>query len=199
MRPARTVAIVATIAVVISPLGPAHAGEPGALLQRQLDRVVAVLEDQGRDGSARHQAVRAIVNETFDFQEAASLTLSHEWAQRTPEEQARFVGLFVDLIDRAYLRRLDHWDGQRIVVNDDAIDGDRATVRTEIVSRDGGRMPVDYLMRRSPEGRWRVVDINVDGASLLGSYRVQFARLLQSGGFAYLMERLQAKVTSLKP
>jgi len=195
----RAVAIVAAIVVVSSPLDWAHAGEPSALLQRQVDRVVAVLEDQGRDASARRQAVRAIVDETFDFQEAARRTLGHEWAERTPEEQVRFVSLFVDLIDRAYLRRLDQWDGQRIVVHDDTIGADRATVRTEIASRDGTRTPVDYLMRHSPEGQWRVVDITVDGASLLGSYRVQFARLLQTGGFAYLMERLQAKVSSLQP
>ena len=126
MRSARVVAIIATVVSVTSPLGWAHAGEPGALLQRQVDRVVAVLEDQGRDGSARRQAVRAIVDETFDFREAARRTLGHEWAERTPEEQARFVTLFVDLIDRAYLRRLDQWDGQRIVVNGDAIEADRA-------------------------------------------------------------------------
>ena len=65
----RAVAIVAAIVVVSSPLDWAHAGEPSALLQRQVDRVVAVLEDQGRDASARRQAVRAIVDETFDFQE----------------------------------------------------------------------------------------------------------------------------------
>ena len=198
MRPARAV-VVAAFLIVTSPAARVHAGEPGALLQRQLDRVIAVLEDQGRDGPARRQAVRAIVDETFDFQEAAHRTLGHAWAERTPEEQARFVSLFIDLIDRAYLRRLDQWDGQRIVVNDDAIDGDRATVRTAIVGRDGASTPVDYVMRHSPEGQWRVVDIIVDGVSLLGSYRVQFARLLQTGGFAYLMERLQAKVTSLQP
>jgi phospholipid transport system substrate-binding protein len=195
----RAVAILAALVVVTLPLGRSHAGEPGALLQRQVDRIVSVFEGQGRDGAARRQAVRAIVDETFDFREAAHRTLGHAWTERTPEEQAHFVNLFVDLIDRAYLRRLDQWDGQRIVVNGDAIDDDQATVRAEMVSRDGSRTPTDFLMRRSPEGQWRIVDINVDGTSLLSSYRVQFARLLQTGGFAYLMERLQAKVSSLQP
>jgi len=72
-------------------------------------------------------------------------------------------------------------------------------VRTSIIAKDGDRTPVDYVMRRSDDGRWRVVDVSVGGASLLGNYRAQFARLMQSGGFPYLMEKLQAKVSSLQP
>ena len=178
---------------------PALAGDPAVELQRQADRVVTILADRNTEPVARQREVRAIVSEAFDFEEAAKRTLGRAWAERTPEERAAFVGLFMDLIDRAYLRRLDAWDGQRIVVGDDVVDTDRATVRTAVVARDGDKTPIDYVMRRSDDGRWRVVDVNVGGASLLGNYRVQFARLMQSGGFAHLMERLQAKVASLQP
>jgi phospholipid transport system substrate-binding protein len=193
--------VLAALTLLTSALaaGPARAGDAAVELQRQADRVVTILADRGTEPAARQREVRAIVCEAFDFEEAAKRTLGRAWAERTAEERAAFVGLFTDLIDRAYLRRLDAWDGQRIVVGDDVVDTDRATVRTAIVARDGDTTPVDYVMRRSDEGRWRVVDVNVGGASLLGNYRVQFARLMQTGGFPHLMERLQAKVTSLQP
>jgi ABC-type transporter MlaC component len=54
-------------------------------------------------------------------------------------------------------------------------------------------------MHRATDGRWRVVDVSVGGMGLLSSYRVQFARLMDSGGFPHLMERLEAKVASLQP
>src|SRR5204862_44540 len=77
----------------------------------------------------RQREVRTIVTEAFDFDEASRRTLGRAWADRTPEERASFKALFVDLLDRAYLRRLDGWDGQRIIVGDEVLDTDRATVR----------------------------------------------------------------------
>jgi len=198
MRVLHVLAVLTILALTLG-AGPASAGDPAVELQRQADRVVNILADRDTEPAARQREVRAIVGEAFDFEEAAKRTLGRAWAERTAEERATFVGLFVDLLDRAYLRRLDGWDGQRIVVGDDVVDADRATVRTAIVARDGDRTPVDYVMRRSDDGRWRVVDVSIGGHSLLGNYRVQFARLMQNGGFANLIERLQAKVTSLQP
>jgi phospholipid transport system substrate-binding protein len=191
-------AVIAAVALLLLAT-PSSAGEPGSLLQRQFDRVLAALDDPQRDAAERRRVVRAVVDETFDFEEAARRTLGRHWDAQTPEDRARFVGLFVDLIDRAYLRRLDHWDGGSIAVVDDTIDGERATVRSTITSPDGSHMPVSYLMHRAADGRWRVVDVSVAGANLMSSYRVQFARLMQKGGFPHLLERLEAKVVSLQP
>jgi phospholipid transport system substrate-binding protein len=197
----RVLHVVAALSLLAPALGaaPAAAGEAAVELQHQADRVVNVLADRSTDPGARQREVRAIVNDAFDFEEAARRTLGRAWGDRTADERASFVALFSDLIDRAYLRRLDAWDGQRIVVAEDVVEMERALVRTSIIARDGDRTPVDYVMRRSDDGRWRVVDVSVGGASLLGNYRAQFARLMQSGGFPYLMEKLQAKVSSLQP
>jgi len=192
---------VAALILLVAALtaAPVIAGDAADELQRQADRVIGVLADRSAGAVERQREVRTIVTEVFDFDEASRRTLGRAWADRTPEERASFKALFVDLLDRAYLRRLDGWDGQRIVVGDELLDTDRATVRAAIVARDGDRTPMEYLMRRSDDGRWRVIDINVGGASLLGNYRAQFARLMQSGGFPLLMEKLQAKVASLQP
>ncbi len=198
MRVPHAVAALTLLAAALA-ASPAIAGDAADELQRQADRVIGVLADRSTAAVERQREVRTIVTEVFDFDEASRRTLGRAWAERTPEERASFKALFVDLLDRAYLRRLDGWDGQRIVVGDELVDTDRATVRAAIVARDGDRTPMEYLMRRSDDGRWRVIDINVGGASLLGNYRAQFARLMQTGGFPHLMEKLQAKVASLQP
>jgi ABC-type transporter MlaC component len=108
------------------------------------------------------------------------------------------VGLFVDLIDRAYLRRIDQWEGGRIAVVDDTVESERATVRSAVTSHDGSQMPVSFQMHRAAGG-WRVIEVSVAGSRVFASYRAQFARLLQHGGFKDLLERLEAKVVSLSP
>lgn len=198
MGPTRALALLVTVSLVAL-AEPALAGEPGRYLQIQIDRVQAVLQDRTQPPDARRRAVRAIVDETFDFQEAARRTLGRHWAALTVEDRARFVRLFVNLIDRAYLRRVDGWDGGRLAVVDDTVEGDGATVRSTLTGTDGSTMPVTCGLRRGADGRWRVVDVSVDGASLLGSYRAQFARLIERGGVEHLLERLEAKVVSLQP
>lgn len=197
----RLMTIFASLTLVTPVLlaSPAGAGDAALELQRHADRVVGVLADRTIAPAERQRDVRAIVTEAFDFEEAARRTLGRAWAERTADERASFVTLFTDLLDRAYLRRLGTWDGQRIVIGDEVAEADRATVKTAIVARDGDRTAVDYIMRRSPDGRWRVVDVSVGGTSLLGNYRAQFSRLMQSGGFPNLMEKLHAKVASLQP
>jgi phospholipid transport system substrate-binding protein len=193
-------ALIALVALTLVLLAaPVSAGEPGLYMQSQIDRVLAVLEDRALAPAERRRAVRVIVNETFDFQEAARRTLGRHWDAQTPEDRARFVRLFVDLIDRAYLRRADGWDGGRIAVVGDTVEGEAATVRSTITGTDGGELPVTYGLRRGADGRWRVVDVSVGGSGLFTSYRAQFSRLIQSGGFPHLLERLEAKVVSLQP
>jgi phospholipid transport system substrate-binding protein len=195
---ASLVTSLATTLLLLAAPAPAPAGEPGAQLQRQIDRVLSILEDRQRDAAERRREVRTIVDETIDFTEAARRTLGRHWDAQTPEDRARFVGLFVDLIDRAYLRRIDQWEGGRIAVVDDTVESERATVRSVVTGHDGHQMPVSFQMHRGA-GPWRVIEVSVGGTGIFASYRAQFARLLQSGGFKELLERLEAKVVSLSP
>jgi phospholipid transport system substrate-binding protein len=194
----RLIAVITLAFPLLAAPAPAAAGEPGAQLQRQIDRVLAVLEDGQRDAAERRREIRAIVDETFDFPEAARRALGRHWDAQTPQDRARFVRLFVDLIDRAYLRRIDQWEGGRIAVVDDTVEGERATVRSTVTSHDGSQLPVSYHLHRAGGG-WRVIEVSVAGTGVFASYRAQFARLLQSGGFQYLLDRLEAKVVSLSP
>ena len=91
--------------------------------------------------------------------------------------------LFSELLNRAYLKNLDRYDGEKIVVTADSLEGDRAVVQARIVGRDGhAGMPLDFAMVRDGE-RWRVWDIRMQGTSMVGGYRAQFARLLQTESY----------------
>ena len=81
-RHGAALAILAALSLTFS-AAPARAGEPGLELQRQADRVIAVLGDRGQPPVARRQAVRAIVDDAFDFEEAARRALGRAWAERT--------------------------------------------------------------------------------------------------------------------
>jgi hypothetical protein len=107
----RTLSAALTLLAAALAASPAIAGDAADELQRQADRVIGVLADRSTAAVERQREIRTIVTEVFDFDEASRRTLGRAWAERTPEERASFKALFVDLLDRAYLRRLDGWMG----------------------------------------------------------------------------------------
>jgi hypothetical protein len=80
--------------------------------------------------------IRGVLAESFDWQEASRLILWRHWGGLTQDARDEFTALFADVTVRSYLRMIQTYRGDQIamVLLDEAIDGDRAAVRTKLVS-----------------------------------------------------------------
>ena len=172
------------------------AGTAADQVRVQIERVVNVLADSrlkapGRE-QERHAAIRRIAEETFDLREMTRRTLGPHWSGLTDAERAEFAVLFGDLLDRGYFTRIAAYNGEKVTVLGDSIDGDLATVRTRIVTQQGVEIPVDYRMLRRGD-RWLIYDVSIEGVSLVANYRAQFSRIIQTSSYQALVEKLRAK------
>lgn len=193
---------IAALVVALSALTAAtvaRAGEPTEELRRFTDRIVHVLEDprlKGPDHSAdRRAAVRQIAQEVFDVNEAAKRALGQHWQKRTSAERAEFVRLFADLLERAWVSKIDLYGGERVRYTGEMIDGDHATVRGRVVTARGTEIPTEARMLKRGD-RWLVYDVVVENVSLLANYRAQFDRVIRTESYAALVKRLQAHAES---
>jgi len=189
----------AALALVLGTATRAAAGEPTERLRTFFERANGVILAPESEGSAdaRVAAVRALVTEVFDVDGAAALALGRRWEALAPPARATFTRLYADVVERAYLA----WVGSKARVGEggvsvrwleELVDGDAAAVRSVLLTRAGGELPIDYrLVRR--EGDWLVRDVVVDGVSLAANYRVQFERVLQLGSYDELLVRLRDK------
>ena len=147
-------------------------------------------------------AVRKLVNDVFDFREAAELGLGREWQARTPAEQEEFVELFADLFERSYVLRVASKAsvnaGVRVRFLGESVDRDAATVRTALGSRDGGEILLDYRMIKRGE-RWMIRDVVIEGVSLVANYRAQFHRIIQGWSYPELVARMKARTAEARP
>jgi phospholipid transport system substrate-binding protein len=184
------------VVIVLITVAPARAGAPTDQLRAQIDRVLRILEspDLRPEGHTveRRKAVRKIAEEMFDFAETAKRSLGRHWAQRTPAERDEFVRLFTDLLERSYLSKIELYGGEKITFAGDSIEGDLATVRTRILTKSGGEIPVDYRMLRRGD-RWLAYDVNIEGISLISSYRTQFNKIIQTSSYQELVRKLRTK------
>lgn len=146
-------------------------------------------------------AVRKLVNDVFDFREAAELALGREWQARTPAEQEEFVQLFADLFERSYVLRVASKAGLnagvRVRFFGESVDRDAATVQTALLGRDGGEILLDYEMIKRGE-RWKIRDVVFEGVSLVANYRAQFHRVIQGWSYPELVARMKAKTAEVR-
>jgi len=189
------IAVVLTLAMGAG--RPAWAGAPTEQLRTQIDRVIKVLEDPEMAKEARmverRTVIRRVANDIFDFSETTRRSLGPHWHARTPQEREEVTRLYADLLERSYIGKIEMYSGEKIQFLGDTIDGDQATVRTRLVTRQGTDIPVDYRMHRVPGDRWLTYDVSIEGVSLVANYRAQFNKIIQTSGYASLVKKLAAK------
>jgi len=174
---------------------------PREIVEAAVSRVVLAIQRVNMESSdpprpsrlaveQRRLEVRRIAADLFDFDEISRRALSRHWTARGPEEQAEFVRLFTDLLERTYLGRIESYSGEKIVYLGETVDGPFATVRSKVVTRRRGETPIDYRLHLR-DGRWKVYDVLIDHASFVATYRSEFSRILQKEPYPALVERLR--------
>ena len=192
----KSLVLVLALALGIVIARPAWGASPKQVLEAFFGGANAILRsaDAESETEAARQAIRALVNEIFDYRDAATRALGPAWQSRTPAQQAEFVRLFADFLERGYIAfvgtKANVSEGLQIRYLEESITGDSAAVATSLLTRNGSDLDLDYFMIRRG-GRWMVRDVVVDGMSLIANYRAQFNRILSTSSYADLLARMQ--------
>jgi len=193
MKPLLTTAVALLLATVLT-VPPASAGAPTDQLRTQVDRVLKLLDDPAlkEKPKDRRAAVRKVAEDIFDFGETARRSLGRHWADRTEAERDEFVKLFGDLLERSYISKIEVYGGEKINYVSDKIDGDQASVMSKLLTKTGTDVPIEYRMLKKGD-RWLVYDVIIEGVSLVGNYRTQFNKIIQTSSYQDLVNRMRAK------
>jgi len=191
---------IATLAGLLCLLMPASAGAtaespPVQLVSRTVVDVLEVLNDPSLDLYARRRKIEVIAYERFDFDTMSKLVVASYWKRFSPEQQAEFVEEFKEFLARTYGDRIDRYSNEQVeVVSETPMKRGDVKVLTKVVGGEYGGALVEYRLRETG-GEWRVIDVKVEGISLILNYRDQFKTLLSNGGPDELLQQLKKKNT----
>jgi phospholipid transport system substrate-binding protein len=178
----------------------AHAGEATDQLRTAIDQALKILEDPGlkkpENTKERRARLRTTAETIFDYKETAKRALARHWAERNPQEQEEFIALFADLLERAYMGKIEQYGGEKIAYVSEVVEGDVATVKSKILTKSKQEVPLDYRMLKSG-GRWFIYDVIIEGVSLVGNYRNQFNRIIQTSSYDELIKRMKTRQEEL--
>ena len=146
----------------------------------------------------RYDRLAASLDETFDLPFMARTLVGATWKELSQEQQADFIDLSRRLSASRYADNFDGYGGQHFETHSEE-PAARGTivVKTELIQPKDKNVQFDYRLRKV-EGRWRIIDIYLDGViSELVLWRSQYRSLIENEGFAKLVEALEKRIDEL--
>jgi phospholipid transport system substrate-binding protein len=181
---------------------PARAAdEPNAqqVIQQASTRAITVLKQRKKELQDNPQKIYQFVEEYllphFDFEFVCRQVLGKNWRTASEEERARFRQAFQETLIRSYGSSMLQYSDQKIefLPFKEEPGAREAVVRTEIETTSGKPAAVDYTMRKS-DGTWKVVDVTIEGVSMVVNYRSTFTQEIRRlNGLEPLIAKLEER------
>jgi len=197
----QTLAILLAAGLALPPFATPLAAEPDAeqaktFLLAIANQVVSVLADGSLAPTGRKARLSAIFVGAFDVLAMAHFSIGRGWDSASEEQRQRYIPLFEKYVVSLYADRFSAYSGETVeVVSARTEQSGLSVVVTRIKRRDDPRpVSAEYRLRAS-EGGFKIIDVSVEGMSLLVSKRAEFQAVLAREGLDGLMRRMQDHVS----
>ncbi|HUT47501.1 MAG TPA: ABC transporter substrate-binding protein [Sedimentisphaerales bacterium] len=176
------------------PNDPNYPSDPHELLRVKWNAVITVLQNKEIDQDAREKKINKIVNSIFDFPLMAKLALGREhWPKLTPPQREKFTRLFVERLRTSYREKISLYTDENVVFKPAV--KNKSTVYIPMELKSGDKKVAILHKLRKVEKRWKVYDVEIQGISILLTYRSQFDDILSRGTVEDLLSRLEKRPT----
>ncbi len=160
------------------------------VLKSKLDAVFVVLQKNDLEQETKNNEVIEIVTPMFAFSLMARLSLGRKyWSGLTKENKKRFTDLFVKRLKESYLEKLNLYTNEIIVYGAPVQVKKKIHISTELISKDN-KIDMLYKLYKSKSG-WKIYDIEIQGVSIISTYRSQFAEVMSTGTIDDLLLKLE--------
>ena len=200
----RFVLFAPSAAGILGPLAASGAEDSAApeVIRRLYDALLASMK-AGRQLSfaQRYERLAPAISAGFDLSLMSRLAVGPDWAHLSPDQQQRIRDAFARYTTATYANRFDDYGGERFEVEPTtAANPNGVIVQSRIVKSNGEKVSLDYLMRRGPDGNWKIIDVYLSGTiSELASRRSEFGAVLQRDGADGLVHLLEQRAAPQHP
>ena len=191
--------------LVLAPLAKSPSAQPSSpsaeqVVQGLADDIWTTLQTNGVDEDGRLDELMALLEVRTDVGLISRLALGRYW-NRLPEAQRQeYQELFREVVIRSFARRLNGYakdaNGpieERFQILGSAPAGkDDTLVRSKVFPTDGPPLALDWRLRAGDSGPV-IIDLIVEGASLLVSQRSEFAAVIERRDLDGLLAELRAR------
>jgi phospholipid transport system substrate-binding protein len=171
---------------------PNYPADPNDLVRLKWDAAVSVLQNKDLDQQAKDRQIDKIVTPIFDFPLMAKLALGRDnWPKFTATQRKKFAQLFVKRLKTSYQEKITLYTDEKAFFKPAVQQKNKNTIHIpmELMSQEK-EIAVLYKLRKVDK-RWKIYDVEIQGVSILLTYRSQFDDILRSGTVEELLTRLE--------
>ena len=173
------------------PAAKADLSGPESFVQSLGEEAIALLNTTELNDDELQQAFIALLDRGFDINTIARFVIGRYWRGATTDQRNEYMVLFREFVLDTYAQRLDEYAGQSFNILDSRIlDAKDTVVETELQGVDGPTLKIDYRVR-SRDGNYQIIDVMVEGVSLVVTQRSEFASVINHKGMDGLLEVLR--------
>jgi phospholipid transport system substrate-binding protein len=160
------------------------------LLENRVEAAIAVLQKNDLDQEEKNKQVIEIVTPLFDFPLMAKLSLGRKyWPGLVNEKRQRFIELFTKRLKASYLDKLTLYTDEKVVFKTPVQEERKIKIPTELISKNN-TISMLYKLHESTNN-WLIYDIEIQGVSIISTYRSQFDQVLSKGTIDELLIKLE--------
>ena len=170
------------------------------VVQRLVEDIWATLRRDSADERHRVDELMAVLEARTDVALISRLALGRYWSRLPESERQDYQDLFRDVVIRSMARRLNTYAEdaksplqQRFrIVSSTAVGEHDVLVRSKVFPSHGQPLDLDWRLREGPSGPV-IIDLIIEGASLLVAQRSEFAAVIERGDLEGLLAELRAR------
>ena len=160
------------------------------VLKVKLEQVISILEKKDFNKEEKKKEIVKIVTPMFNFSLMSKLTLGKKnWQNITKKQKEKFTDLFTKRLKESYLDKMLLYTDEKIEYKDPVQVGKKVQIPTILTSKNN-KISMRYKLYKSKHG-WKIYDIEIQGVSLITTYRSQFNEILKTKTFDDLLAKLE--------
>jgi phospholipid transport system substrate-binding protein len=191
-------ALFAVLSVAAAPWTAASANTNAAqareLIENLTQQALTILRAEKGDLAERERKFRTVLTEYFAMQSISRRVAGKHWQAMSPEQQREFMALFSEWVLKTYSRRLGGYKGEEIAIEKaSAVSDDTVLVQTKVSSQQR-KNKVDWRVVEEGAGKPKIVDVSVDGVSMLVAQKSEVSSIIRNKGVDGLITTLRKHV-----
>lgn len=164
--------------------------EPNNLLRAKWNGIETILQNKEIDKKEKEKQIEKIARPLFNFELMAKLALGKKnWSRFNAEQQKKFTALFIKKLSVSYSEKVMLYKDQRVVFKPAVKKKKSIYLPMELKSRNK-TIVIVYKFHKNDK-HWKIYDVEIEGVSILLTYRSQFNDILRRGTVEQLLSQLE--------
>ena len=163
-------------------------------LSARNERIITALNAGKQSGTLSSESALALIQKEMspiiDYRRLSSSATGKHWRKASDTQKGEIIKAFRAVLEKTYAKVLARYTEQQSRIVDFKERADKTIVVNSEIYGTSGNAKMDYIFAQK-DGEARIVDIQVEGISLISAYRRQFNQIAKKAGIDGLVAKLR--------